>query len=371
MDAIQILNSIISGSEYASRIPLATRQNISSVGNTILSYSPSTNMFISSLIGRIGKVLVKSIDDMDDIYSFVSKDTMDYGDTLQKIFVDIASASNFDGTATTSLLSQNKTGIHVEYTKLDRRLQYKSSVSYEQLKEAFTTADKLTEFVIALIQSMAKGLSYDLYVMVTFAIYEHCKYELSLTNPVQLEVPASICYYDTTLEKLVWSNTGAKNFLKLIRVCSRALKFPHSLAYKNDDSTISGTISKVRTPISKQIVGLEVSSLAEIDVDALAVLFNMEKAEMNTRIVEMEDGALGLNNIDSTGATSGSATAYFMGFIADARSVEQYKTFESTDEFRNPESLTINHYLNWWGFVAVSKFADFVPIKCGLVPPTE
>ena len=60
MPALELLNSIrsVAGDEYASRIPEATRQNIATVGNTILAYSPTLNAFLTELLNRIAKVNV-------------------------------------------------------------------------------------------------------------------------------------------------------------------------------------------------------------------------------------------------------------------------------------------------------------------------
>ena len=57
-DSLAILNAIrdVAGAEYQARIPQATRENIASVGNTILSYAPSANTFFTQLLNRIGKV---------------------------------------------------------------------------------------------------------------------------------------------------------------------------------------------------------------------------------------------------------------------------------------------------------------------------
>ena len=162
--------------------------------------------------------------------------------------------------------------------------------------------------------------------------------------------------YDATNKVIEWKTTGAKEFLKVIRIASRALKFPHQLSYGdiNQAGTAlehEGTISAVRTPISKQVCALEVSSMANIDVDALAVLFHMDKAEVETRMLELEDNALG----DIEGYHLG-------GFICDKDAVERGTSFEDTDSFKNPEGQYVNMWNHYWGYMALSKFKDFLPI---------
>lgn len=373
--ALELLNSIrsVAGDEYAARIPQATRENIASVGNTILAYQPTTNAFLTALLNRIAKVVVDKMESMEDIYGVFKDESLPFGDAIQKIYVDLPTAQAFDGTATTSMLNQSKPVIYVEYTKVDRKIFYKQTISVAQLKEAFLTVAKLDEFVRAVTESMATALGYDKYIMLTQTLAEHCKYvidtkavadtEVGQTNKSfkVLVVPSTIAEYDATNKEIIWKTTGAKDFLKVIRIVSRGLKFPHKLSYGdiNAGGTAlenENTISAVRTPINKQVCALEVSSMANIDVDALAVLFNMDKAEMQTRMLELEDGALGDH------LTNNEVDYHLGGFICNREAVERGTSFEETDSFKNPEGLYVNMWNHYWGYMAVSKFKDFVPI---------
>lgn len=374
-DSLQILNAIrdVAGSEYQARIPEATRNNIASIGNTILNYAPSANAFFTGLLNRIGKVVVERMEGVEDIYDVFENGKLEFGDTIQKIFVDIPTAQAFDGTATTSMLAQNKGAIHVEYTKVDRKIFYKTTISVAQLKEAFTTVAKLDEFVRALIESMSTALSYDKYIMLTNTLAEHAKYiaevyqadeNVSATDTRKVQVrqlllPASVAVYNNSTKEIEWETTGAKVFLKMLRVASRSLKFPHLLGYAEVGANgleNKGAIEVVRTPVNKQVCALEVSTMATIDVDALAVLFNIDKAEPKTRMIEIEDGALG----SWTGKDS--KNYHIAGFICDRDAVERGTSFEERDSFKNPEALYVNMWNHYWGYMAVSKFKDFVPI---------
>ena len=377
VDSLAILNAIrdVAGSEYQNRIPEATRTNIASVGNTILSYAPTANAFFTQLLNRIGKVVIERMEGVEDIYDVFENGKLEFGDTIQKIFVDIPKAQAFDGTATTAMLNQSKGAIHVEYTKVDRKIFYKTTISVAQIKEAFTTVAKLDEFVRALIEAMSTALSYDKYVMLTNTLATHCAYVVGAKESADAEsddnnnfryllLPSTVAEYNDTTGEIEWSNTGAKDFLKLLRVASRGLKFPHALSYgtefdDTDPDYDAGTISVVRTPVNKQVCALEVSSMATIDVDALAVLFNMDKAEPKTRMIELEDGALG-NYTDAD-----SNEYHLAGFICDKDAVERGTSFEDRDSFKNPEAQYVNMWNHYWGYMAVSKFKDFVPI---LVP---
>lgn len=386
MTSLNILNSIRKDmdAEYQARIPEAVRENIQSIGNTLVgnnANNPYFNKFFTNLINRIGKVIVEKMGSMEDIFSALGRELdLNMGDTVQKIFIDIPTAHAFDGTATTSMLAQERGVIHVEYTRIDRKLFYKQTLNVDEIREAFVSISALDDLVRGIIEAMTTALGYDKYIMTLEVLKRHCEYVKAIvesagtTKAYELVVPAEVAYYDTTANKIVWGTTGAKDFLKGLRVATRSLKFPHALDYyeysydSEDDEewelgSKAGTITKVRTPLEKQVLALEVSTLAEIDVDALAVLFNLEKAEVKNQTIELEDGSLGL---------TADGTHYIAGFVSAKDALEKITSLEESDSFKNPESRAVNYWLHFWGAMAVSKFKDFMPIVLGTqAPATE
>ena len=382
-NSLKVLNAIrsVAGSDYQARIPEAVRTNIAEVGNTILSYTPHTNLMLTQLINRIGRVTIERMESMDDVYGAFKESKLSKGDTIQKIFIDIPKAHAFEGTNTltpTSMLSIEKGVIHVEYTSVDRRMFYKRTISKSELQEAFISVEALDDFIRGIIESMMTALGYDKYIMVTEALYEHCKYVVEVEaqasgdaqNKVKvLHVPSTVAKYNKTTKEIEWDTVGAKDFLKILRIVTGNMKFPHALGYatfdSNGDIDDEYSIEAQRTPRERQILGLEVSSMANIDVDALATLFNLAKADLKTQVIELEDDALGLY-VDSD-----SNEVYVGGFICDKNAVDRGTSFEDTDSFKNPEHEYVNFWRHFWGWIAISKFKDFVPIVFTTYTPTQ
>ena len=394
-DSITLLNSIREsiGGDYATRIPVATREKIVEVGNAILAYQPHTNAFYTQLLNRIAKSVITHVDEMEDIYAGFKSEELPFGDTIQKIFVDIVESQPFVGVNSlnhASFIKPEKGTIHVEYLSVDRKLFYKVTVSVAELKEAFLTVDKLDDFIMALTGSMTRSYAVDRYIMTSHALRMMSSLVLDgylngnaddsgAEIPVNaLIVPESVAKYNNTTKEIEWATTGAKEFLKELRIMSRGLKFYHKLGYGNADDvdaaltggwTDVGVIKAVKTPVRQQVVALEVPTMANIDVDALAVLFHMEKADIETRMIELEEGVLG-NPLSAD--ESASSTAYYIGgFICDKDAVIRCKSYEDSESFKNPEELYVNYWQHHWGFIAVSKFADFVPIVFKTYTPTE
>jgi flagellar motor switch protein FliM len=61
-DNIQILNTIWTNAStnYQDRVPQATRDNITAVGNAILNYQAAKNEFLDALVNKIALQLVSS-----------------------------------------------------------------------------------------------------------------------------------------------------------------------------------------------------------------------------------------------------------------------------------------------------------------------
>lgn len=403
MSSIALLNAIREtlGNDYQSRIPQATRENIASIGNAFTQYKTLSNMFFTELFNRIGKVTIEKLDTLEDTYDVFGSEELPFGQIVQEIFVDIVEGKPFEGTNTlnpASMLSIEKGTIHVEYYAVDRRLFYKVTISAPELKEAFLTEAKLDEFIQAHIDSLARSYDVDRYIMtndlfrkmasiILQGYYGNDGQATPSDIPVNvLVLPENVVKFNKTSQELEWDTVGAKSMLKKLRVLSGMLTKYHKLGYydiksgdedeapvsgeNHVDSDTVGVIKAQRTPKSKQVLALDLSVLADLDVDALAMLFNISRADIKTKTVELEDGVLGYPC--SLDGTEENQNVYIMGFLCDKTGVKRGKSFEASDDFKNPEHQYINFWQHHWGYMAVSKFKDFVPIVCtAYTPVTE
>ena len=160
MDNIQFLNAIraVSSAEYKERIPTATQTNIQNIMTTIMEYSTTKEEFTNTILNKIvkTKVLNKTY---ENSLKFFKKEPLPFGKTIEGVFVDLIKAKNFNenfGTGNneaTSLLAKEKAPVKVEYYSENFKHKYKLSISDEQLKSAFMSADGLSQMTQGLIRS--------------------------------------------------------------------------------------------------------------------------------------------------------------------------------------------------------------------------
>ena len=89
--SIDVLNNIrTNGSEeYQARIPVATQENISTVGNALQTYKPLFNEFSTALLCKIGKTMIESKLFKNRLARFKSGTIVNEQD-VEEIFVEMA-----------------------------------------------------------------------------------------------------------------------------------------------------------------------------------------------------------------------------------------------------------------------------------------
>src|SRR5699024_9515437 len=96
-DISVVLNAIhaTSSSAYQNTVPLATATNIADAGVAVLQ-APSAirNEFMSNLYNKVGLTLIDT-PVIENEFSFLKKGTLEYGQTIEDIYVGLATAEPY------------------------------------------------------------------------------------------------------------------------------------------------------------------------------------------------------------------------------------------------------------------------------------
>ena len=335
MDNIQFLNAIraVSSAEYKDRIPTATQTNIQNIMTTIMSYSTTKEEFTNTILNKIvkTKVLNKAY---ENSLKFFKKEPLPFGKTIEGVFVDLIKAKNFNenfGTGdneATSLLAKEKAPVKVEYYSENFKHKYKLSISDEQLKSAFMSADGLSQMTQGLIRSATSSSEYDEYMMIKTLIGASVEKSIEIQGLFKLD-----------------ENAQAKKITKTVQALVNKFRFMSTEYNKQGVHThcLPSDCVIITTP----------DQLANLNVELLASAFNVPYAEMPSRIVV----------IDSFLKADGSDDTDTVCIVADMDLVQFRNTLDTWETFRNPDGLMTNMFHHVWGSACGCGFVNAVKIK--------
>ena len=335
MDNVQFLNAIraVASAEYKGRIPTATQTNIQNIMTSIMDYSATKEEFTNTILNKIvrTKVLNKAY---ENSLKFFKKEPLPFGKTIEGVFVDLIKAKNFNenfGTGNneaTSLLAKEKAPVKVEYYSENFKHKYKLSISDEQLKSAFMSADGLSQMTQGLIRSATSSAEYDEYMMIKTLIGASVSKEVEIQGLFKLD-----------------ENAQAKKITKTVQALVNKFRFMSTEYNKQGVHT--------HCQPSDCVIITTPDQLANLNVELLATAFNVSYTEMPSRIVV----------IDSFLKADGSDDTDTICIVADMDLVQFRNTLDTWETFRNPDGLMTNMFHHVWGSACGCGFVNAVKIK--------
>ena len=335
MDNVQFLNAIraVASAEYKGRIPTATQTNIQNIMTTIMDYSATKEEFTNTILNKIvrTKVLNKAY---ENSLKFFKKEPLPFGKTIEGVFVDLIKAKNFNenfgagNNEATSLLAKEKAPVKVEYYSENFKHKYKLSISDEQLKSAFMSADGLSQMTQGLIRSATSSSEYDEYMMIKTLIGASVSKEVEIQGLFALD-----------------ENAQAKKITKTVQALVNKFRFMSTEYNKQGVHT--------HCQPSDCVIITTPDQLANLNVELLATAFNVPYAEMPSRIVVI-DSFLKADGTDDTDTVC---------IVADMDLVQFRNTLDTWETFRNPDGLMTNMFHHVWGSACGCGFVNAVKIK--------
>ena len=160
--------------EFKDRIGSTTQTNIKKVGETITTYPTLKNEFINVLTNQVSKQLFFN-KVWENPYKMFNRGQLPYGKSIESIFVDIVKGK--DRTRQTNannlasdLLSRQTPNVKVEYYTENFQQQYPTTISDEELKGAFRSANGLSEMTARILQAPLTGAEFDQFLMIKHAL---------------------------------------------------------------------------------------------------------------------------------------------------------------------------------------------------------
>lgn len=321
-DYITVLNTIKANAsqEYQNRIPDATKTNIQTVGNALLSYQPGMNEFIGTLMNRIALVVIQNKIWNNPLGEF-KKGMLEYGESIEEVFVDLIKAQKYDpDNSPANVFKRELPKAKTIFHKRNRQDKYVVTISHEQLRTAFLSYSQLDNLVNKIIEQLYNSDKYDEFLLMKELMTDYTNHFTSISVPA------------------VSDEKTAKTFTKI----AKALIARFGIL--SPEYNEQGVYTACEPQDCVLFVTPEVK--AEIDVEVLSIAFNIDKAEINSRIIVVDN--------------FGSGLAHCQGLLVDKAWFMVYDTLFKMETIYNPDGLYYNNFLHHWQILSTSQFANAI-----------
>lgn len=346
--SVDILNTIRANAtpQYQSMVPVAqaNTDSIRAIGNIMFDYQPLKNEFLSALVNRIGRVILSS-KLYDNPWAVFKKGMLEFGETVEDIFVNIAKPFQYDPKQSeTTVWKREIPDVRAAFYTMNYQKYYKATVSNDQLRTAFLSWNGITDLIAKIVDAMYTGANYDEFQTMKYLLAR------SILN-------GNIG--STTIDTVSTANMKS--------IVSTVKGFSNSMEFMSPNRNIAGVMTY--TPKNDQFVIINAKFDAQMDVEVLASAFNMDKAQfMGHRVLIDGFGELDTDRLDTLlGSNPGYST------ITDAQKTALnsipliivsreffmiFDNFYNFTELYNGEGLYWNYWYHTWKTFAISPFGE-------------
>ena len=352
-NSVDVLNAIRNGAstDYQKAVPYATNDAgvIRKIGSVLLDFPLLYNEFINGLVNRVGKVIFASNQYWKNPFGWANKGVLDYGETVEDIFVDIAKPHQFDpAVAEQDWMKREVPDVKAVFHTLNYTKFYKSTIQDVDIRKAFVNASGVERLISEVIGSMYKAAEYDLYQAVRYLI--GINIFDGMVTAVEVDQP-------TTVQNL-------ENVVSVARAIRSELEFPsrkwNTMKVLNE------------TPIERLRFFISTSLNAVMDVKVLANAFNMDKAEfLGKKVILPPWKDLDVERLDMLFAgetgyhhfteTELASLDNIVAFIVDEEWFQIYDSYiESHTSPLNGEGLYYNNWYHVQKILSASPFRNAI-----------
>ena len=344
---IDILNVIRQNAsyDYQQNVPeVATANDIPKVGEVIYGTPAFANQFINALVNRIAIVRVQSAT-FNNPYSILKKGYIEYGESIEDIFVSIAKAVDFSAEkADKREFQRTIPDVRSAFHVMNWRVMYPVTIQDEDLRQAFLSIDGVQNLISKIVDSVYTGAEYDEFLLFKYLLIK----AISKGKMLPTSIGAGI-----DLSEAAVQFRGTSNLLP----------------FMSSEFNESGV--KTNTPKDRQVIFMDAMFNAQFDVNVLASAFNMEKADFMGRLflidnwTDFDNERFDVIRANSDGIEE--VTTEELALLANVKAVimdeNWFQVYDNNNKFTEKyvaSGLYWNYFYHTWKTVSNSPFANAV-----------
>lgn len=344
---IDILNVIRQNAsyDYQQNVPeVATVNDIPKVGEIIYGTPAFANQFINALVNRIAIVRVQSAT-FNNPYSILKKGYIEYGETVEDIFVSIAKAVDFNvEKASKREFQRTIPDVRSAFHVMNWRVMYPVTIQDEDLRQAFLSIEGVQNLIAKIVDAVYTGAEYDEFLLFKYLLIK------AISNG-----------------KMYPTSIGAGADLSEAAVQFRGTS--NLLPFMSSEYNEAGV--KTNTPKERQVIFMDAMFNAQFDVNVLASAFNMDKADFIGRLFLIDNWTdFDNERFDTIRANSDGieeVTADELALLENVKAVildeNWFQVYDNNNKFTEKyvaSGLYWNYFYHTWKTVSNSPFANAI-----------
>lgn len=344
---IDIMNVIRENASYEYQqnvAKVARASDIPKVGEVIYGTPAFANQFINALVNRIAIVRVQSAT-FNNPYSILKKGYIEFGETVEDIFVSIAKAVDFDPEKAAQREHQRTIpDVRSAFHTMNWRVMYPVTIQDEDLKQAFLSIDGVQNLIAKIVDSVYTAAEYDEFLLFKYLLIKAISHG---------KIHSKSVGDGTDL------NTAAVQF----RGTSNLITF---MSDKYNELNVTNN-----TPKDRQVIFMDSLFNAQFDVNVLASAFNMEKADFMGRLflidnwTEFNNARFDVIRANSDGIEE--VTSDELALLANVKAVildeNWFQVYDNNNKFTEDyvaSGLYWNYFYHTWKTISNSPFANAI-----------
>ena len=343
---LDILNTIRANAsmEYQSAVPeISDVRDIPKVGEILYGYPNLANQFLSSLINRIASVRVKSAV-FNNAYAELKKGYLEFGETVEEVFVQIAKAREFSPEKAESReLKRTIPDVRSAFHSMNWRVEYPVTIQNNDLKTAFMSENGVQDLIARIVDAIYTAAEYDEFLLFKYLIIKAVSH--GKMYPVAFDA--------TDMSEGAIAFRGASN----------------KLTFMSNAYNASGV--HTTTPKADQYIFMDADFNAEFDVSVLSAAFNMDKAEFMGKLKLIDDFTTFDNDrfdvIRANCDMLEEVTSAELTLMADVKAIlvdkewfQVYDNLAQFDEKYVASGMYWNYFYHIWKTVSSSPFSNAI-----------
>lgn len=344
---LDILNVIRQNAsyDYQQNVPVVkTANDIPKVGEVLMGQPALANQFINALVNRIAIVRVQSAT-FNNPYSMLKKGYIEFGETVEDIFVSIAKGVDFNPEkAREREYKRTFPDVRSAFHAMNWRVMYPVTIQDEDLKQAFLSMDGVQNLIAKIVDAVYTGAEYDEFLLFKYLLIKAISH--GKMKPVTIGD-------GTDLRESAIQFRGVSNLL------------PFMSGEYNEVGV------KTTTPKDRQVIFMDAMFNAQFDVKVLASAFNMNKADFMGRLflidnwTSFDNERFDIIRANSDGIEE--VTSEELALLADVKAVildeNWFQVYDNNNKFTEKYSasgLYWNYFYHTWKTISNSPFSNAV-----------